>query len=1191
MGIPATRLAALVLCGCVLSAPQVRGQARSVEDAARSLALATELRAAELHDADANAAFLLRFPELSAGQLPGGRFELLRLVDGHPVLRGTHNYAAGISIRVADVRAGGWVGTDLRGRNRVVAIWDAETALTSHVELAGRITVRDGSESASHATHVTGTLVAAGVRPEAEGIVPEALVDAWDWQNDSSEMATAGANGTLVSNHSYGTFGGWVNDLRGTGRWAWMGDPSISQMEDYRYGYYGDEAAAWDAIAHASPHYVIVKSAGNERADRGPPAGAPHDVFSDGWIISNVSREPDGGQTGFDSILDAGIGKNVLTIGAVEDLPGGYAGPEDVAMSTFSGFGPTDDGRIKPDLVANGTSVLSSVAGDEMAYAHSSGTSMSTPVAAGAVVLVQEAFEQVLGAVPLSSMVRAILIHAADEAGTSPGPDYRFGWGLINVARAVAHIQAAGSKPERIITGVVSPGETVRVPIQVGQDGLLEATLAWTDPAAEPETPRLNSTTSRLVNDLDLVASGSGGDVYPWTLSPAQPNAPAIRAPNRVDTVERISAGVAPGSYVLTVTSRGSDAQEFSLVTGAAPDGSASRGWVSGRVVVGSIGVGGVTISAGAAQTASAADGSFVFPDLPAGRTAVVPQPGLRFQPDTLWLDVGTESFAQFSAPAGAHVESTEFFFSPDLLTSTESGSRLPVSTPVPGGVYGAEVSVRAMAGIDLQGGRVSLKLENVPGLAPWLGDQANRLAATGAWYALSSSEPGLYRQRVPIVWLSPDASSGPVRIPYSISDRSYRLVAADTMSWQIAGSDTLAPLIYASIPVEGRAYAAPGSEIILRADVLDPSGPTTVTALISERDGGGFVRALPLKDEGDWVGTGDAVPSDRLFSGLFSPTRPSEYRVDYRAVDALGNAWTRFGAWHVSSRPFLKEAPVILLTWSERETRTDAHRSALAQAGVAHDFWEFDVRSQIPDSTASAYEVVIWSWANRTLNRPEDTALLGALLVQGHPLVLIGTATTTDDLVQRGMTHGETRQVTMVNGAPASPVWNGFRATLPHAPAVPRWIGGEALVSDGDGVLVARIDGAVLSTVSPEHLEEWQRPDFMRRLVLEAGGNPSLVGVERAPAELASRVKMAGPFPNPARSAASVRIDVDRPADIEITLFDLLGRQAATVHRSILGAGTHDVRLQLDGLTAGVYQVVARTGDVATSAPLVLVR
>ncbi|WP_421020008.1 S8 family serine peptidase, partial [Klebsiella pneumoniae] len=84
-----------------------------------------------------------------------------------------------------------------------------------------------------------------------------------------------------------------------------------------------------------------------------------------------------------------GIAKNNLTIGAVNGIPGGWNKPGDVVMSSFSSWGPTDDGRIKPDLVADGVSVTSTGGNSTTSYATLSGTSMAAPNTTGSLLLLQ----------------------------------------------------------------------------------------------------------------------------------------------------------------------------------------------------------------------------------------------------------------------------------------------------------------------------------------------------------------------------------------------------------------------------------------------------------------------------------------------------------------------------------------------------------------------------------------------------------------------------------------------------------------------------------------------------------------------------------------------------------------------------------------------------------------------------------
>ncbi len=95
----------------------------------------------------------------------------------------------------------------------------------------------------------------------------------------------------------------------------------------------------------------------------------------------------------------------------------------------------------KPDIVADGVNLLSSIATSNTAYATFSGTSMSSPSVAGSLLLLQEYYSQLHGgAFMRSATLKGLVIHTADEAGPGPGPDYQFGFGLVNMQKAAAVI-------------------------------------------------------------------------------------------------------------------------------------------------------------------------------------------------------------------------------------------------------------------------------------------------------------------------------------------------------------------------------------------------------------------------------------------------------------------------------------------------------------------------------------------------------------------------------------------------------------------------------------------------------------------------------------------------------------------------------------------------------------------------------
>ena len=499
--------------------------------------------------------------------------QLKTLSTGAPIYYITDNANAAISIGANKLHTGGGLGYTLNGQGMQIGEWDGGATLVGHQEFGNRATQSDNATSLSnHATHVAGTMIASGVQVSAKGMAPQASLLAHDWNNDNSEMATAASNGLILSNHSYGILSGWANGSfsPATSGWHWFGDPSVSSTEDYKFGYYSDGARVWDEIANNAPNYLIVKSAGN---DRNQYHSGGHYVWQNGWSYSTVSRNPDGNADGYDCISGEGVSKNVMTIGAVDDVLN-YSGPSSVTMSWFSGWGPTDDGRIKPDLVANGVSLYSAMANGTTSYGSMSGTSMSAPCATGGLALVQQHAFNTKNSYLKSSTLKALAIHTAKEAGSAQGPDYQFGWGLLDVEHA---IEVLDDTLAMVGMHTLTNSSTFSIPITFSSNPV-RITIAWNDPAGTPVNSNLlNNTTSMLVNDLDVrLTSPSGQVYYPYVLNPNSPSSVATLGDNSRDNIEMIDLpnGVAPGVYSLSVSHKGTlvGNQEFALIlTGRVP--------------------------------------------------------------------------------------------------------------------------------------------------------------------------------------------------------------------------------------------------------------------------------------------------------------------------------------------------------------------------------------------------------------------------------------------------------------------------------------------------------------------------------------------------------------------------------------------------------------------------------------------
>ncbi|GGG08783.1 S8 family serine peptidase [Pontibacter amylolyticus] len=505
---------------------------------------------------------------------------------GMPVYYITYNNASAITTGTDQLWAGGKLGLNLSGASASVTdkmgIWDGGLVRESHVELRGRVAQKDKATKLNdHATHVAGTLIASGQSGMAKGMAHGVkMLHAYDFNNNATEMAEAAQANMLVSNHSYGTIAGWRynSERKGTDEdpyWEWWGTTQVSETEDYKFGLYDETSVSWDRIAFNAPYFLIVKSGGNNRQEPGPEVGKPYMQRNSNGNFTLVAKRPDNisSNDGYDGIATYGSAKNILTVGAVNNIPGGYNQPSDVKVTNFSSFGPTDDGRIKPDLVGGGEKVLSTTSVSDKSYKVLSGTSMAAPNISGSLLLLQEHYANLHnGQVMRAATLKGLAIHTADEAGNALGPDYIHGWGLLNASRAatmISNAQGTHLMQERRL----EQGKTYTFEVVASGAGPLVATISWTDPegAAHPTASALNNRSPRLVNDLDVRIMHRGKTIMPWVLDPNAPDQPATRGDNVVDNVEQVFIpDPIPGeTYTITVGHKRTiqkGPQEYSLL-------------------------------------------------------------------------------------------------------------------------------------------------------------------------------------------------------------------------------------------------------------------------------------------------------------------------------------------------------------------------------------------------------------------------------------------------------------------------------------------------------------------------------------------------------------------------------------------------------------------------------------------------
>ena len=456
--------------------------------------------------------------------------------DGTPIFYTTLNDPSKQTSRAHTLYADGLLNLGLDGNGMQVGVWDAGVARTTHQEFDVRAENTDNSEEIDmHATLVTGNLISSGVKPSARGVAYGAKALTHDWTRDKIEVAEAAANGLLLSNHSYGI--------------------KSDRVPDWYFGSYIKVAEDWDMIMYNAPYYLMVTAAGNAQN-------------------SYDNATPNFGKTidGFDLLLGFATTKNGLTIAGANTTIGSKGELEEATVAGYSSFGPVDDGRIKPDLAGDGSSILSTSSVSNTSYDTSAGTSMAAPGVTGSLLLLQQYHEELYGSYMKAATLKGLALHTADDVNAK-GPDYKMGWGVMN-AKAAAEVLQNKEYTALINEERLSEGETFSITVTANGSETLMASISWTDPdGGYVNRGELNATNPALTNDLDIRITKNGETYFPWKLNPAKANDAATLGDNKVDPYERIEIANAKGEYTITVSHKGilkDGGQDFSLIVSGA---------------------------------------------------------------------------------------------------------------------------------------------------------------------------------------------------------------------------------------------------------------------------------------------------------------------------------------------------------------------------------------------------------------------------------------------------------------------------------------------------------------------------------------------------------------------------------------------------------------------------------------------
>ncbi len=462
---------------------------------------------------------------------------------------------------------------NLSGAGVTVSLFELGSAQANHVEFGDRFTVFATGGAGSdnmHATHVAGTIGAAGLRPDAKGMAPAAKIYQFcvrtgsntctnDWLVDKDQKLAP--LGITVDNNSWGYVLGWTFEDY----------PVWNDFDEYWGAYDLTLAAPIDEIS-IDKQVLFVHSAGNDAIGPSFPEFAPHrhvdddlDTITDKLFCysmngsgSDCPTSCTGGcetvrhhpQNPFDTVGVTAAGKNSITVGAVSVL--GTPPNESKVIASFSSRGPAKDGRVKPDVVARGTGVLSTVPTN--AYASLQGTSMASPAVAGIAALMTEQWKKTFGSGPTPAQLKAVLIAGAEDIG-NPGPDYTYGFGMVNAKSSADLIIADANQGKAIRNLTVSQGQSFEIPVTATAGQKMRVLLSWADPAIPYLPGRPDIAAKALVNDLDVkIITPTGATVLPYVLNKDDFNANATTGVNTIDNTEVVEIANAAGVYRVVVT-------------------------------------------------------------------------------------------------------------------------------------------------------------------------------------------------------------------------------------------------------------------------------------------------------------------------------------------------------------------------------------------------------------------------------------------------------------------------------------------------------------------------------------------------------------------------------------------------------------------------------------------------------------
>lgn len=385
------------------------------------------------------------------------------------------------------------LGRKYDGSGVSIAIAD-DAVIGPHIDIKGRVTSFSVNPNGSHGDMTSGIAMGAGnLNPDYRGMATGAYLYYYDigtYPHISNAVSNLNTRGVVITSTSF--------------------------SEGCNAGYTSTTRVV-DQQTRQNPALLHVFSAGNSAAANcGYGAGTPWGTITGGRKQGKAT-----------------IATGNLTYNSI--------------LTQSSSRGPAEDGRIKPDICANGTNQMSINANNT--YQVGGGTSAAAPGIAGLAAQMYQGYRALHGGVnPESGLIKAAMLNTAHDLG-NPGPDFNYGWGRVNAHRAMLLIE-----DDRFLDSNVSQGNvnthSISIPANIGE---LNFMVYWTDYEASTVAARA------LVNNLDFkVVTPAGDTVLPWVLdptpTPALLNSNATRGLDDLNNMEQVSIdSVAQGNYTLIV--------------------------------------------------------------------------------------------------------------------------------------------------------------------------------------------------------------------------------------------------------------------------------------------------------------------------------------------------------------------------------------------------------------------------------------------------------------------------------------------------------------------------------------------------------------------------------------------------------------------------------------------------------------